>query len=59
MVVGMRGLCGGADRRPMWLLVPRTNLGDLCKFDTDKEEWSIMPLRGQMPPPGYGQSLCR
>lgn len=55
----MRGLCGGADRRPMWLLVPRTNLGDLCKFDTDKEEWSIMPLRGQMPPPGYGQSLCR
>lgn len=36
----------------------RTNLGDLCKFDTEKEEWSIMPLRGQMPPPGYGQSLC-
>lgn len=41
---------------PCW---GRTNLGDLCKFDTEKEEWSIMPLRGQMPPPGYGQSLCR
>jgi len=35
-----------------------TNLGDLCKFNTETEEWSIMPLRGQMPPPGYGQSLC-
>ena len=41
---------------PSW---GRTNLDDLCKFDTENETWEVVNVTGQLPPPGYGQSLCR
>ena len=54
--VGNRDIYMFGGSGPSW---GRTNLDDLCKFDTENETWEVVNVTGQLPPPGYGQSLCR